>query len=75
MAPRKRANSIGGTLNGGGPSLERHGSAPLSDEGVPVAFPAGLLGEDGKLKCGLCVKHGVYERPEHAAEKARQLAC
>jgi hypothetical protein len=50
MAPRKRANSIGGTLTGAGP-LERHGSAPLSEDAMPLTFPAGLLGTDGKLKC------------------------
>lgn len=54
MAPRKRANSIGGPLTGVGNPLERHGSAPLSEEAMPLAFPAGLLGEDGKLKCVNC---------------------
>jgi GATA zinc finger len=50
MAPRKRATSIGGTPMAHGP-LERHGSAPLSDDAMPLTFPAGLLGTDGKLKC------------------------
>lgn len=51
MAPRKRANSIGGPLSGaGGATLQRHGSAPLAEHPLLPAFPAGLLGEDGKLK-------------------------
>lgn len=50
LTPRKRSHSIGGACNGA--QLARHSSEPLADEAV--AYPGGLLGEDGKLLCVNC---------------------